>query len=118
MNKIEWIRNLKVGDVVCDCRYKHIKISEIEEDWGVVAMPEWLRSILHANWMPDTIFFHTYSVWSWANEKLGRLELYDKTLILEDGASCSARHCCDQPDHDESIHAEAIEATRKWNEDV
>ena len=27
--KKEWAKSLKVGDVVCDCRYKHLKIAEI-----------------------------------------------------------------------------------------
>lgn len=28
-DKKEWARSLKVGDVVCDCRLKHLKIKEI-----------------------------------------------------------------------------------------
>jgi putative endonuclease len=30
-NKEEWIKSLKVGDVVCDCRYQHCKITNISE---------------------------------------------------------------------------------------
>lgn len=29
MNHEKWIRSLKVGDVVCDCRYQHVKILSI-----------------------------------------------------------------------------------------
>lgn len=27
--RMEWLRSLKVGDVVCDCRYKHLAIVEL-----------------------------------------------------------------------------------------
>jgi len=27
---VEWAKSLKVGDIVCDCRYRHIKIAEID----------------------------------------------------------------------------------------
>ncbi len=35
--KIVWAENLKVGDVVCDCRYKHLKIAEMsgEQDYDI-----------------------------------------------------------------------------------
>jgi len=29
-DKKKWAKSLKVGDVVCDCRYKHLKIAEID----------------------------------------------------------------------------------------
>jgi len=31
-NKDEWIANLKVGDMICDCRYEHHKVVKIEYD--------------------------------------------------------------------------------------
>lgn len=27
--KLEWAKTLKVGDVVCDCRYNHFKIKSL-----------------------------------------------------------------------------------------
>jgi putative endonuclease len=56
----EWIKSLKVGDMVCDCGYRHSKIINIGERGSG-----------------------------------------DKTLDLENGFSCSARHCCDPVDHQE-----------------
>ena len=48
---------LKIGDVVCDCRCKHLRVAEI----------------VHGE--------------------------YDADLVLEDGSSCSAVHCCDVVPH-------------------
>lgn len=116
-DKEEWMRQLKVGDVVCDCRYKHSTIAKIEEEWGPPSMPLWLRDILHAEWMPNKICNYSYDIYYWMCEKLNRTEMYDKTLTMEDGAVFSVMPCCDPADHDADIHAEAIEAVRKWNED-
>lgn len=44
----------QVGDVVCDCRFRHLRIVERNGD----------------------------------------------DLVLEDGARCSLRYCCDPPDHE------------------
>lgn len=55
--------DVKVGDIVCDCRYLHLKIDKILEDGD--------------------------------------------TAILEDGSSCSIRHCLDYANHDWS-HPEDI----------
>lgn len=44
----------QVGDVVCDCRFRHLRIAERNGD----------------------------------------------DLVLEDGARCSLRYCCDPPDHE------------------
>ena len=35
--KKAWAESLKVGDLVCDCRYKHLAIAEIhgEEDYDI-----------------------------------------------------------------------------------
>lgn len=31
ISKRQWMQSLKVGDYVCDCRYKHLPIKEIRE---------------------------------------------------------------------------------------
>lgn len=31
-NQEEWLKSLKVGDVVCDCKYRHLKIIDIFEE--------------------------------------------------------------------------------------
>lgn len=115
VDKEEWMRQLKVGDVVCDCRYRHVKITAIDEESGAVSMPVWLHRVLL--WMPNFIFHRSCTVWNWVNEKLNRIEVYDKFLTTEDDFCCSAMSCCSPPNHDESIHEEAIEAAKKWNEE-
>jgi hypothetical protein len=37
-------------------------------------------------------------------KRLGLVRVVDKDLILEDGAQCSAMHCCDPVDHEEKDH--------------
>jgi hypothetical protein len=87
----DWWKELKVGDEVCDCRFKHIKVEEIRKDYYdidyvflIKYTPDWLPDWLD-NWLWTLV--PTRSVWS------------DSTLILEDGNSCSARNCCDPVDH-------------------
>ena len=53
----EWIDNLKVGDMVCDCRYKHSKLIAFDGEDGDI-------------------------------------------LVVEDGHSFSAKHCCGPVDHE------------------
>lgn len=31
LKKRQWIRNLKVGDIVCDCKYEHLKIASMTD---------------------------------------------------------------------------------------
>jgi putative endonuclease len=57
MDKSNWIESLKIGDTVCDCRFKHLKIKNIINGTN------------------------------------------DKTIILEDDSSFSAKNCCDEVDH-------------------
>lgn len=93
MTKREWMADLKVGDTVCDCRFKHLRIAEIRENrWKV--LPYWMLWVCLTlpEWVGDRL------------EKLllkafGKEKLHDKELILEDGASCSALHCCDPVRH-------------------
>lgn len=59
----QWILDLRVGDTVCDCRYKHLKIIRIDED-------------------------------------IIRGKHVDRSLQLEDGSNCSAKHCCSPADHE------------------
>jgi hypothetical protein len=96
--KMEWIKSLRVGDTVCDCRLRHIKIKSITND-TVVKFPRWLRNIIFANWMPMVIGNLMYDVVCWISRKANRFEIADRTIVLEDGAQCSAMHCCDKDDH-------------------
>ena len=88
----EWMRSLKVGDTICDCREKHLKIIEIEESH----MPKrslnfllgWVLNFPYSEYLYD--FF--YDRWP--------TEVADKDLLLEDGSRCSAMSCADPVPHD------------------
>jgi len=92
-----WIKSLKVGDVVCDCRYRHLKIVDLtEERWPPTFIE---KAICH---IPnEKIINFLY----WMCDVLRISILFDKTLTLEDGNSCSAVYCCEPVDHDVSSHS-------------
>ncbi|KKM93273.1 hypothetical protein LCGC14_1210100 [marine sediment metagenome] len=96
-DKKTWIESLSVGDSVCDCRFKHLKISKIYEVWTPIAPSNILFKL--TDWIPLAIFSFIWDARGWLYTKLGLVTLTDKDLILEDGAQCSAQHCCDPVDH-------------------
>jgi hypothetical protein len=100
MDKAEWIKSLKVGDQVCDCRFQHHTIVSLEEEWR----PIWLSPKWMTDWMPVFLFDWCFYAEQWICRKIGRMELIDKTLMLDDGANCSAKHCCDPIDHSPERH--------------
>lgn len=97
-SQYEWMKNLRVGDTVCDCRFKHITIASIHESY-IVKFPNWLKNIVFADWMPFRIGNFLDDLFCMISRKIGNIELSDKDLVLEDGAHCSAMHCCNPPEH-------------------
>ncbi|MBI3020079.1 MAG: hypothetical protein HYY60_02030 [Parcubacteria group bacterium] len=79
---------LQVGDLVCTCKYQHLKISEIFPErflkqqwrWLLRLMPRWY-------WWEDLVY------------RLAPSEVYDLMLKLEDGSLCSFRNCCNVVPH-------------------
>jgi len=91
--KMHWVTSLKEGDIICDCRYKHLAIKEISEDrWRTI--PDWMVRLCLAlpAWIGDRLEIMLLKLF-------GKDKLHDKLLILEDGQSCSAFNCCDPADH-------------------
>lgn len=88
------LEKLKVGDFVCDCRYRHQRIAEIGfeyfpkdsyrpvRDWFCDHLPDWLLS-------PALIALE----WIWPKQ------LWDAHLVLESGSHHSYRNCCNPVDH-------------------
>src|SRR3990167_1449866 len=96
----EWVTNLKIGDVVCDSKYRHLAIIEIEDEyWATI--PMWLKNIV-TFWLYLPDWTHKYlpsadlilDPLEKLYEFLGWEEVYDRCLTLSDGSICSARHCC------------------------
>jgi hypothetical protein len=102
MDKLQWINSLKPGDLVCDCRYKHLKIKTIDLDYG----PDMRNPINKL-----MVFLMSYKYFDWFTmpwDNIMRIRyiplfnrIYDAHIELEDGSCCSAFHCCDRPDHEE-----------------
>lgn len=96
--KLSWAKSLKVGDTVCDCRFKHLKIKSVSDN-TVVRMPDIVKRILFSDWMPMRISDWIDDIFCKVSRKIGNVEVVDRTLVLEDGANCSAMHCCDDACH-------------------
>ena len=94
IEKFQWMNTLQVGDTVCDCRSKHLKIATIEEH-RAVRFPRWLRNFVFADWMPTRLSDLLDNLFHWVSYKVGNVELIDKTILLEDGQHCSVMNCCD-----------------------
>ena len=94
-----WIKNLNVGDMVCDCRYKHLEIIRIEEDKFIIR-PLIIRFFLYYVPWPNFIFDKFEIFYTRICRKFNFLEINDRMLWLSDGSSCSARYCCDPVNHD------------------
>jgi hypothetical protein len=95
--KIKWMTTLQVGDVVCDCRYKHISIKELSPCY-LPWYPKLLQKLIFS--LPDPVFDIIDRVWCFVMRKLHITSLVDKDLILEDGSHCSAMSCCDNSNHE------------------
>lgn len=96
--ELEDAKKLKVGDTVCDCRYRHIRIKEIEYGYNKGGI---FRSLMlwTPDWLPELIYNNLTDLFDWAAARFGNEELVCVDLTLEDGANCSAVHCCNLPDH-------------------
>lgn len=92
--KLTWIRDLEVGDSVCDCRYMHLRVVSLEE---MRYPPNWLT------WFPRKFLpWKLFDLSLWFINLFTRLyPVGDKDVVLEDGAHCSLLHCCDPIDHRE-----------------
>jgi hypothetical protein len=100
---MKWVKSLKVGDVVCDCRYYHSTIKEIHPvryGW----MPGLVWSLINADWIHHDISYWIDVQWDKLTNRLKLTELHDYNLTFEDGYGCSAFNCCGPIDHDIAEH--------------
>jgi hypothetical protein len=85
----KWWLTLKVGDVVCDCRYRHVEIVEIREvtegkgNWGLLTWAIAMFSVQKAS-----------SVTDWLDRK-GETEPIERLIYFADGSRCFASKCLD-----------------------
>lgn len=101
--KEAWIDSLKVGDTICDCREKHIKIIEFN-DTRYIHKPWLVKQIIYWSFLPDEFIDKYMPDWwmtkledSWVTlcNKLNIYVRYDRDQVkLEDGSNASLWHCC------------------------
>lgn len=90
-----WVKRLRVGDTVCNCSYRHLKIVGIRDEiyaWKPDLVLKIVYNDLAPMWIEDA--------WEWFCEKLGLHALADRWLLLENGRGCNARACCHPHDHE------------------
>lgn len=83
----DYVKSFEIGDIICDCRYKHLAIVDIED--------------FEFPWVPLFIVYaSTYrgfgwleTAWGTVAERLNLWRVIDRTITTEDGACCSANHC-------------------------
>lgn len=95
---LNWVRELKPGDLICNCRFEHLRIQDIidqQYNWE----PQLWRNFCFASWMPFKISDFLDKAWHWAIGKLGIKILIDRQLLLSDGSYCSAMDCCNPVAH-------------------
>ena len=88
--KLAWAVTLKVGDLVCDCRYQHRRIEKIEDvrepKNDALAIGTWLLASISptlAVLMQNGIF------------GLGGGMVVDRIVYFADGTRCHATRCLD-----------------------
>ena len=94
VTKLNWIKKLHVGSLVCDCRCRHLRVASLEPCY-IALIPTWMKDALLHESLPVKLQDALWDAALWVYRKMGWTYLYDQDLILEDGAHCSARHCCD-----------------------
>ena len=100
--KSKWLTNLQVGDIVCNCRYEHLAIKDMCVEPTLNSSLMWLIFKVMPTGMALTTRDFLLDKLMGEDEKRFipiLMEVYDADLILDDGSSCSARHCCWMPDH-------------------
>jgi hypothetical protein len=93
-----WLRSLKVGDIICDCRCKHVRIKSIYDTYFAKTIPIIVDIFL---------YFDKYEWYDKICQKLGFIRWVDRDFELEDGYYCSGSSCASDP----STHEEG-----KWEE--
>lgn len=103
-SKEKWIKTLRVGDIVCDCRELHLSIKTIELEYcprfTILRRLIWY---LHMDWLDEYL---RKVPRNWFSKFFS--EVCDAHITLTDGNSCSAFHCCDPVDHswEHEVHDE------------
>lgn len=87
MKNEAWLKSLRSGDYVVDCRNQRLRILRIMEQHKT---PSWLIKLLY--WAPKVVLEVAMKM----AETLGLQTHYDSELILEDGSHCSAMNCLQQ----------------------
>ena len=101
-----WVKSLQVGDLVCDCRYQHLKIISIKDRYLYKEFTAF-NYFIYSNWVPNWLNTMLKAI-SKSLDKFFKLlkfrDLVDRQLILEDDQSCSAMNCCHPTDHSLNFH--------------
>jgi hypothetical protein len=93
----QWIRDLKVGDRVCNCRYEHLTIQSIEDEAWPVRAPHWLEAL--TDMLPSAIRTWIWRAIEWVQWSMDHVVITDRLLKLSDGSEYYAKPCCSPDGH-------------------
>jgi len=96
--RLDWVMSLKVGDSVCDCRYEHVIIEKIENEY-METLPSLASRCLLL--LPFALSISLESV---LLNICGKREVVDRLVTSPGGFQCSALNCCGPVDHSEDDH--------------
>lgn len=96
---LEWCKQLCVGDAVV-IGGKLFRIAGIENTYSM-KVPAFVLDVIYFEWIPMNVAKKLHDFADWVCEKLGHMELYDRTLTLENGNKHSAFDC-DSPGQGEN----------------
>ena len=89
---MDWWRTLKVGDLVCTCRYEHRQITKIED------VTEAKNDVAHM--LPIMMAMVCVPVGAllwWVIQKKAATIVVDRIVYFSDGATCHATLCLTDP---------------------
>ena len=66
-NDPDWWKDIQPGDMVCDCRFKHLKVAKVERE--IIRIPKYSWYQYVPNWIPDWLDEILYRLYSFTPKK-------------------------------------------------
>jgi hypothetical protein len=86
---LEWAKQLRVGDTIPDPRYRHLRITRIE-DLMTTSVPDVISNLVYLWPIPLSICMKLHNFVEWICDQLGMTEVWDRMVEFENGQVVSA----------------------------
>lgn len=92
--RLEWVRAIKVGDVVCTCQRRHLRVTRIEDviepKSDALAVATWTLGIVS---VPAAVFLQALL------SQVAPGIVAERIVYFADGTNCHATSCLDPPEN-------------------